>query len=226
MNPQTTVSPAAPGRPSSGMPAVFFFLPLVGLTLYFIYRIFSTFFPDEIGIGIGIGIGGFLFDMVISLPILIGAMLIGFAGMKDWRRTGMLLIATNVLLSSGIHLLYAFVLPEVGWQNFGTIITVFNACVNLTSLAGSILLIVNRKGGSPLVRVSGLLFLCEILFAWGSGFIISWIASEIADSLEIDTYTCHEYLLLGRTLILLVLQAVAWILLAIGVIRERSAARA
>ena len=94
------------------------------------------------------------------------------------------------------------------------------------SLSGSILLIVNKKGGSPLVRVSGLLFLCEILFAWGISLVIGWIAFEIADSLEIDTGTCDRYLWLGRTLIQLGLQAIAWIALAIGVIRERSVAKA
>lgn len=222
MNPQTTVSPAAPGRPSSGMPAVFFFLPLVGLTLSFIYRIFLTFFPDEIAIGIG----GFLIDLVISLPILIGALLIGFAGMKDWRRTGMLLIATSILLSFGVHLLAEFVRPEVERQTWGTIMAVFNGCVSLVSLAGYIMLIVNRKGGSPLVRVSGLLFLCKILFVWGAWFIISWIASEIADSLEIDIHTCYRYLEFGETLVIQLLNTIAWILLAIGVIRERSAAGA
>ena len=220
MNPQTSVSPAAPGRPSSGVPAVFFFLPRVGLTLSFVYRIFSTFFPGEIGIG------GFLIDLVIDLPILIGALLIGFAGMKDWRRTGVLLIATSVLLSFGVHLLTEFVRPEVELQTLGIIGTVFSACVSLVSLSGSILLIVNKKGGSPLVRVSGLLFLCEILFAWGISLVIGWIAFEIADSLEIDTGTCDRYLWLGRTLIQLGLQAIAWIALAIGVIRERSVAKA
>ena len=116
--------------------------------------------------------------------------------------------------------------PKVELQTYLIMVMVFNACVSLVSLAGSILLIVNKKGGSPLVRVSGLLFLCEILFTWGASFVIGWIASGIADSLEMDTSTCHRYLWLGRTLIQLGLQAIAWITLAIGVIRERSAAGA
>lgn len=239
MNPQTSVSPAAPGRPSSGVPAVFFFLPLVGLTLYFIYQMCLIFFYDEMGFNsfffLDIGfyslffsdstphVGLFFIEIIINLPIIIGVLLIGFAGTKNWHRIGVLLIATSILRSSGIHLLYKFILPEVGWQDFGTAIAVFNTCVSLVNLAGSILLIVNKKGGNPLVRVSGLLFLCEAIFACGSGLVISWIVSETVDLPE---YEMGRRLWIGRILILFVLQAIAWIALAIGVIRERSAARA
>ena len=222
MNPQTSVSPAAPGRPSSGVPAVFFFLPLVGLAISFVCNIVTTFFTSG-----AIEFGAQLSMMTaINLPIFIGALLIGLDGMKDWRRTGVLLIATSVLLSFGVHVLTELARPKVELQTYLIMVMVFNACVSLVRLAGSILLIVNKKGGSPLVRVSGLLFLCEILFTWGASFVIGWIASGIADSLEMDTSTCHRYLWLGRTLIQLGLQAIAWITLAIGVIRERSAAGA
>lgn len=222
MNPQTSVSPAAPGRPSSGMPAVFFFLPLVGLAISFVCNIVTTFFTSG-----AIELGAQLSMMTaINLPIFIGALLIGLGGMKDWRRIGVLILGAGALLSIGYCLFEIFVRPKVGLQSYGIILSVFGICAGLVKLAGSILLIVNRKGASQLVRLSGLLFVFEVLFTWGAGFVIGWIASGIADSLEMDTSTCHRYLWLGRTLIQLGLQAIAWIALAIGVIRERSAARA
>lgn len=219
MNPQTSVSPAAPGRPSSGVPAVFFFLPLVGLAISFVCNIVTTFFTSG-----AIELGAQLSMMTaINLPIFIGALLIGLDGMKDWRRTGVLLIATSVLLSFGVHVLTELVRPKVELQTYLIMVMVFNACVSLVSLAGSILLIVNKKGGNPLVRVSGLLFLCEAIFACGSGLVISWIVSETVDLPE---YEMGRRLWIGRILILFVLQAIAWSTLAIGVIRERSAAGA
>lgn len=219
MNPQ---NPISCGRPTNGLPSALFFLPLVGIVLSFASNAYWTFLSASPEAGSGIG---FLLTLVTAVPVFIGALLIGTVGMKDWRRIGVLLLGVSALLSFGYNLLDLLLRPRVEIATYGMILTVFSTMLDFLCLLGSILLAVNRQGGCPLVRLGGLLFLFRIVFAWVSTFVIHMMNEPIAEFLEIDLSEYYQgtyrYIWFGRTLVILLLNAIGWIALAAGVIRER-----
>jgi len=211
MNPQHSISSA---KPAGDAINVLFFLPLVGIAVSLGANIYSTFGgrleSSEIGQLVSLG---------THLPTFIGALLIGFLGMKDWRCIAMVLLGVKALLSTGYFFLYAFVFPQVEFSTFYEVIfPIYGGLLALMTLIASILLIVNKKGGSSLVRLSGSIFLLAMIFSYAAIPAINWLIGEIVDI----EYSYVHYVYQGINLISLAFPAVGWVTLAMGVINERS----
>jgi len=202
MNPQQSISSR---KPLNNTQNILFFLPLVGIAVSLIANIDSLSIIDpfiQVSYLVAGGIGNLYVLLGAHLPIFIGALLIAFLGLKGWRRTAILLLGVEALLSIGYLYLRFYVFPPADISFLQKYISV----LTLMTLIASILLIVNKKGGSALVRLSGLTFLLATIFSYVTEGTINWLWVPY----------------IWRNLINLALYAIGWITLAMGVINERS----